>query len=324
MNHQQAVAQFQSWMYAATMINAKACAATPLRLYMRKVPQGSRTVRTRGVKRSRRAFLMGDGDIQPSASVMAKIAQWQSFQGGDFEEVTDPHPMLNLLREVNAWQNGFEQTMLRFIYQGLTGNAYIHPVLDSMGLPGELWTLPSHWVNIVPGDKNDDPYIRGYTYGRNKRDERLFESDEVIHFKRPNPGNGVSSMYYGMGDVEAAWSALSLQNQKRLFDVNTFKNNARPDFIMTVNESGVTEDQLREYERKVERRLRGTRNSGRPFATSGNVTITPLSFAPKDLGDQTRVLEEIAAITGVPVSMLLANDPNLASAQVGFLSLIHI
>jgi len=45
-----------------------------------------------------------------------------------------------------------------------------------------------------------------------------------------------------------------------------------------------------------------------------------MNFPPKDLGGREDIVEEIAAVFGVPVSMLKANDPNLASATVGFQS----
>ena len=45
---------------------------------------------------------------------------------------------------------------------------------------------------------------------------------------------------------------------------------------------------------------------------------TPLNFPPKDMAGREDVVEEIAAVFGVPVSLLKANDPNLASARVGY------
>ena len=53
---------------------------------------------------------------------------------------------------------------------------------------------------------------------------------------------------------------------------------------------------------------------------TGKTSVIPLNWAPSEIGDKEIIIEEIAAVTGVPVSLLKANDPNLASAQVGFAS----
>lgn len=309
------VAKFNSWMYAAVNLNASAAASVPLRLYVRKASPESRTVQTRAVPRHRKDYLLGYGKHAPSINTLQKMAAI----GNDFEEVTTPHPILSLMRDFNPWMDGFNQHRMRFMLQSLTGNYYLHPIIGEMGIPVELWPMMPQWTTIVPGTEDGDPYIKGYLYGQSRANQTPFDTDEVIHFKRPNPGTGVSSLYYGMGDVEACWSALTLHEQKRRHDVATFENNARPDFAV-VAKSGVGVDQLDEFQRRLDKRLRGTGKAGRPFAMSGDIEIKPLTFSPKELGDQDRVLEEIAAVTGVPVSMLLANDPNLASAQVGFAS----
>ncbi len=62
----------------------------------------------------------------------------------------------------------------------------------------------------------------------------------------------------------------------------------------------------------------GTRKSGRMVTISGDIQLMPLNFPAKDLSGRDDIVEEISAVFGVPVSMLKANDPNLASAQAGY------
>jgi len=71
-------------------------------------------------------------------------------------------------------------------------------------------------------------------------------------------------------------------------------------------------------EKQIEEKLRGSKRAGRFLTASADIDIKPLSFPPKDLQGRTDIVEEIAAVFGVPVSMLKANDPNLASATIGF------
>ena len=300
------VRAYRSWVYAAATINANAVAALPLRLYAKR---DESILPTRAIERRRKAYLMGDGqgEQRPSTSVMRKAAMY----GDDFEEVVGNHPVLDLLGQANPFLNGFDLSVLRVLYGELTGNAYLHPIIDeATGLPSELWPLASHFVEVIPCE---DDFIRGYLYGQNAQMKQVFEPDEVIHFRRPNPGN----LFYGLGKVEAAYGSIVANDAVHEMDISTFANSARPDYAVVVKGSA-TGDQLDRFQSQVENRLKGTRKDGSFITVTGDVQFTPLNFPPKDLAGREEIVEEIAAVFGVPVSMLKANDPNLASAQTGF------
>lgn len=305
-NQHSGVSAFRSWIYAAASINANAVASTPIRLYVRR---GETRARTRSVSRSRKAYLLGDdrGDIRPSMSVLRRAASY----GDEMEEVVDTHPLLSLLASANPFLNGFDLTALRILYGELTGNAYLHPIVDPVtGFPTEVWPLGSQFVEVIPCEES---FVKGYVYGVDAKHKQVFEPDEIIHFKRPNPG----SLYYGLGKVEAAWGVVEANTAVHEMDLATFRNSARPDYAVTVKGTP-TADQLDRFQRQVQERLRGTRKDGNFLTVTGDVTFTPLNFSPKDLTGRDEIVEEIAAVFGVPVSMLKANDPNLASATSGF------
>ena len=225
----------------------------------------------------------------------------------------DSHPLLELLANVNPYQNGFDASVLRTLFGELTGNAFIHPVMDKrLKIPVELWTLPSQHVEIIPGKKS---FIDGYMYGVDRQNRKRFEVDEVIHFKRPNPDD----MYWGKGKVEAAFFAEQMNQAVHMMDLKFFQNNARPDSLVSIK-GGASEADIRAFEAALSAKLEGSRNAGRFIVATAEIDIKPLSFPPKDLGGRDEIIEEIAAVFGVPVSMLKANDPNLASAKTGFSS----
>lgn len=317
-NYRAAVRAYQTWVYAAATINAKAVASIPLRLYIRKRQAnalrsagyllGEPVVRTRRVdSRRRKSYLFGDQRNVPSAFVMRKLAEF----GDDFEEVTDSHAILELLRQVNPYWNGFDFTEYRMLHLQLTGNAYMHPVLDdATGMPLQLWPMASHWTWVVP---DREEWIKGYVYGQNRTDLADFAPDEVVHWKRTNPDD----YFYGLGWVEAAWPSIVLHREKRTSDIALFENGARPDYAVIVK-GGAQGDALERLEKRIESRLRGPKRQGRMMGFTGDVEIHPLQWPPKDLGDQDEVVEEIAAASSVPVTILKANDPNLASAKSAF------
>jgi HK97 family phage portal protein len=312
-SHAAAVAHCRSWVYAAARLNAIAVASQPLRLYVRRRDGAKRLWNTRRTGRRTKAYLAGDLSQLPSRHAMTKAAEF----GDDYEIVTENHPVLELLSKVNPYQNGFDATVLRVLYTELTGNAYLHPVLsNTTDVPVQLWTLPSQWVEIVPGDpRRGEPFIRGYRYGATEPQKVDFAPEEIIQFKLPNPGD----MYYGLGKVEAAWGAVTSNVALHEMDYFFFQNKSRPDYLV-VAKGNASEEELDRFSAEVENKLRGTKKTGKFLAVTGDIDLKPLQFPPKDLQGRDEVVEEIAAVFGVPVSMLRANDPNLASATVGFAS----
>ena len=309
-NYDAAVKHYASWVFAAASINGNAVASTPLRLFVRAGAQGRhKAFATRRVSRERKAYLLGDGRQTPSVAVMRKAAEI----GTDFEEVTDTHPVLSLLARSNPFINGFDACVLRVIWQELCGNAYLHIVTNPrLGVPAQLWPMPPQWVRIVP---DEDQFVSGYLYGRNAAQEVKFETKEVIHFKRPNPRD----LWYGMGKLEAAWGAASANVAVHAMDLSTFQNNARPDYLLSVK-GQAGEAELDALEERIRTKFKGPSRGGHFLVSSSDIDLKPLSFPPKDIVGRDDIVEEIAACFGVPVTMLKANDPNLASARQGFQS----
>lgn len=303
-----ALKAYSSWVYAAASINAFGVSSIPLRLYVRKPIGAEKSLfATKRVDLRRKAYLMGDGRASPSRTVLTKLHDF----GSDFEEVTESHPVMDLLRKVNPYMNGFDLTATRTLWQELTGNAYLHIIPNSLGVPGELWPLPPQWVEIMPSETD---FIKGYRYGKDPNSRIEIAPDRVLHFKRPNPND----LFYGMGKVEAGWGVIDLNDALLKMDTALAANHARPDYMAIVKDSSASVDALEEFERAVNEKLRGPEKAGKFIALTGEVEFKPMQMPPKDLGGRDDVVEQIAAIFGVPVSMLKANDPNLASAQTGF------
>lgn len=304
---QRSVLSFESWVYAAAMLNAQAASSVPLRLYVRTDAQGPQKFwRTRKVSRARKAYLLGDSERKPSPSVMKSAAT-----AGDFEEVVDAHPVLELMRKANQYEDGFSQSVMRMLYMELCGNAYLHVIMDkALGVPSELFTVPAQNVTILPGKTE---LVEAYLYGVDRNSMQRFELDEIIHFKRPNPRN----LYYGLGKVEAAYGAIQQSQAAHIQDLSFLENMSRPDYAAIVK-GGASEASMRRFEESMRSLHQGTRKSGRMVTISGDIQLMPLNFPAKDLTGRDDIVEELAATFGTPISMLKANDPNLASAQAGY------
>lgn len=318
-NYQTAVNQFRGWIYAAVMMNAKAIAETPLRLYVRTKGRNKteKLFQSKSMKyrpRQKR-YMSGRLREHPSRYVQSKVLEW----GDEYEEVTEQSPLLELLSKPNAYTLGFEFAMLRHMMASLTGNFFMHPVVERAGgisKPTELWVMPSQFVKIMPALPDSSELIQYYIYGINATTQRNFAPDEVKHMKFPNPRD----FYYGLGQVEADWDAQKITIAQRETDQSRYDNLARPDLAVITRSSNMNISQLKEQQEEWMRLFRGTFRQGSPVFLSGDTDVIPLNFQPTEQGSREIIIEEHAAVFGVPVSLLKANDPNLASAQVGFAS----
>jgi HK97 family phage portal protein len=304
LNQASMLARFQGWVYACATLNAKACASVPLRLYASKTGGGKGA--TRAVGRKRLEYLRGGMEQRPGKSAMMRARSTD-----DVEEVTD-HPILDLLHNVNPWLDGYNFTMLRFLYLQITGNAYYHPIIGEAGVPSELWLMPSHHVEIIPD--RDTNFIDGFVYGR-PPNEDVYPADEVLFEKIADP----MDVHYGRGWVPAAVSAIDLLSSMDDYELALFDNMARPDWGVFVAQA-LTDAQFNRINAQIESRLRGRKKSGRPYIFEGGADAKPLQFSPRDLAfsdGEERKIEAVAAVAGVPVSKLKANDPNRAGAALG-------
>lgn len=298
-NYDAAIKAFTGWAFAAATLNANAVANVPLRLYARQRKGGRMLYETRKPEVRTLKHLRSEA---MSPSVRRKVVEFS----GDLVEVVEPHPALVVLDRPNHWNNGYEQTVARIIDCQTTGNSYLHPIIGPTGIPIEIWRMPPQLVSIKTDPKK---WIVGYVYGKNDQ-AREFNPDEVIHFKVPNPAD----LFYGAGWYQAAWTTLGLDKSKRTMDTAVFDNMARPDWLLTVT-GNVQKEALDELEKAVKQRYSGPKSTGGVMALRGDVKAQALNWKIEEQGTPTRIIEEIAAISGVPVAMLLSNDPTKASSQ---------
>lgn len=301
-NYELAVREFHSWAYAAAMLNANAFASTPKRLFARKRAGAKSIYTVRPLSKGLARYLSGEGQTRPANNVMQKYAEF----GGDVVEVVEPHPAIETLRKVNPFFNGFELEQLRMLDLQMTGNSYLHVIDGGFGVPDQVWRMPPQWTAIIPSQTD---YIKGYEYGQANA-KTTFTVEDVIHFKLANP----KDLFYGMGWFEAAWRALGLHNSKRELDLATFDNYARPDWLLSA--MGGNDAALENLEKKLKEKFSGSKKDRSAFlAFSTEVKAQALQWETKEVGTSKSVIEEIAAVSGVPVAMLLSNDPNRASSE---------
>lgn len=296
---QAGVDSFFSWTYAAASMNAKGVAETPIRLYVRK-RDGNLLWNTRKISQAKKRSL--ENGFQGSSTAHKLIGM------GEVEEVTDAHPVIDLLCKPNPYQDGFSQMYLLTLFLELTGDAYLLSANNGLDVPEQLFTMMSQWTKAKV---TEEEFIEGYFYGASNDDTQFFDASEVLHFKYPNP----NSLVYGMGKVQAAWHSVTANQAVHEMDTAFFRNAGRPDYAVIVKNATVNDSILKRAEMKMKGLFKGVANTGRPIFMTGDTDIKPLQFPPKDLTGREEIVSEIAAVFGIPEPLLKMKDSILANSD---------
>lgn len=291
---------FYGTVYVCASKNAQAVAAANLKLYVKKKSKSTKFLfDTKPVTKGQKSYLYSKPNIY--GKVRKSV---------DIEEMTE-HPVLDMFQAVNKFRNQFDLWEETGLFLELTGNAYWWIIKNNLGVPGEIWVLPSQNVEIVA---DREKFIRGYVY-RKGTNVLFFPEEDVIHFRFPNPAD----MFYGVSPLVACYSNVVMSEKIKDFEITLMENHARPEGYLR------TEGQLNDtiYERlkeKWENRYGGEKRAGKTLILESGLEYQPITFPPKDLGNLALLKlsrEEIANSYGVPISKLTTEAVNLANARVG-------
>ena len=110
------------------------------------------------------------------------------------------------------------------------GSAYIAQAkFDSNKQPiadvSRLWLLPADKVRVVP---HSTEFIGGYLVETEDGSHLAYKPDEIIAFKLFNPENP----YYGLSEMEVGKRIIRTDFQQRAVNLEFFKNDATPGYLM--------------------------------------------------------------------------------------------
>ena len=222
------------------------------------------------------------------------------------------HRLLDLLAQVNPFTTKFEMMDMTQTYEELLGNSYWLKVRgETSKLPLELWQLRPDWVSII-----EDPIkiIKGYEYQLPNGTKQIFPPEDIIHFKQPNP----KSTLYGLPTVAAAMDLIRTSIYTTRWNMNFFKNSARPDTLL-ITKTAMTDKAKEEMEKKWKSKYGGVENANRFGIMEGDVDIKTLSTTMRDMefSQLTTVSrDQLLTAFGVPKSIVaVTDDVNRANAE---------
>src|SRR5438270_2222505 len=210
------------------------------------------------------------------------------------------HPLVRLLDSPNPWMTPWELWYLSVVNLELTGNCYWYVPSLRLGntrlpMPGELWIVPTPWVEILP-DARD--YVRAYQVTPPAGPPELFDPDEIIHLKYPNP----LDLHYGLSPLQANALTIDANTELQKSRYQAFHAGQRPGIVLHTQQT-LAEQTVRRLEEKMQARFGGRENWHRPLVLEQGLQATPWTLTPAEmdyLNSSKMTRDEIFALFRVP------------------------
>ena len=157
----------------------------------------------------------------------------------DAGTVLNGHDLLRIFHNPNPHMSGMFLSVYMDWWLDLMGNCYLFLAPDEEGRLAELWPLPSHRVEIVPGD--DKRFVDYYEYTANGMVYKI-PAEYVYHEMYPNPFD----MFRGLGPLVAAILPSDADSAMAEWNGAFFgENNVMPSSVISLSsgEPGVPIDQ---------------------------------------------------------------------------------
>lgn len=218
----------------------------------------------------------------------------------------DTHPLMQLLTQPNARQDGGSFFETLYAHMLLSGNAYVEAVaLDDQ--VRELYVLRPDRMKVVPGN---DGWPEAYDYSVGSRSVRFDQNASrvppILHLTFFHPLDD----HYGLAPIEAAAIAVDTHNASSAWNKALLDNAARPSGALVYSgpEGAVLSDsQFDRLKRELTDTYQGAVNAGRPLLLEGGLDWKAMSLTPKDmdfLEAKNSAAREIALAFGVPPMLL--------------------
>lgn len=268
----------------------------------------------------RRDFLRQyKGYVYPCVSAIAEEVARVNFYAKQLnangESIRLPrHQIIDLLEKPNPGQSGFDFLEMHQTLIELCGEAFWYlPYGEISKKPKEIWHLRPDLMEVAVDKETDD--VIGYVLYKGNGTKVPFTTDEIIHFKMPNPINP----FRGMGTIEAGMVYIQTEQATSNWTNNFIRNNARPAGIVSFN-GKISKEDFEEVQRKWQSKYGDVKNAGKTaFVRNAEINFTQIGaglsdIALKELKSMSK--EDIMTMFRVSKPILgIVDDVNLANGK---------
>jgi len=287
---------FKGIVYACSDLRGIGVAKTQLKVY---------NIKSSRAKSNYKRTFVRELTNNRQDEIIAKATPGTRLSMAESVEQVMNGPYVDLLRNVNDFTNSYDLKKLTSLYLDLTGDCYWALIRNRLGIPVNIWVLPSEYTKPIP-DRNI--FIKGYKYKRGTT-EIIYPREDVVHFRYATPLN----QFVGMAPLVAVLDAYNLRQYMINFEQQMFRTGGNHKVILTTKGSPTKPEAER-----IKERYKNTEEAGiAVFGGDSFEFFEPQSINARDMGYREGLSwsrDDISAAYHVPKSMLTADDVNLATA----------
>lgn len=231
-------------------------------------------------------------------------------ENGDEKELTE-HPFLEFWKCPNPLHEMSNAALWRLleIYLKLKGEGYFIIEKNALGVPVELWPVPTHWVQMTP--YLDHPF---YTVRLTSGVLVQVSVDDMFVMKDLNP---LDPFRRGLGQSEALADEIETDEYAAKFQKRFFFNDATPNLVIAMPKS--TEEQRKRFRAEWMEKFRGHFKSHGVATVNGEVIINKVGDTMKDMdmvNGRTFLRNAVLEHFGVPREIMgITESSNRATSE---------
>lgn len=230
-------------------------------------------------------------------------------RNGQLTESED-HPILALLARPNPEMGGGQLVEAVISNWLIAGHSYLEAVLDSKGVPVELWPQMPHRIRVIPAANGR---IKAYRYSIDGVAHIDFDPDHMLQHKFYNPDDD----FYGMSPLEAAARAVDRDNMAEQWNMALLQNGGRLSGALSAKQT-LDPSSREELKREIRQRIEGAKNAGRIPLLDGDLSWIEMGASPKDMDwgqGEKSALKRICAAFGWPMPLV---DPEASATYANY------
>jgi len=231
-------------------------------------------------------------------------------ENGDEKELTE-HPFLEFWKCPNPLHEMSNAALWRLleIYLKLKGEGYFIIEKNALGVPVELWPVPTHWVQMTP--YLDHPF---YTVRLTSGVLVQVSVDDMFVMKDLNP---LDPFRRGLGQSEALADEIETDEYAAKFQKRFFFNDATPNLVIAMPKS--TEEQRKRFRAEWMEKFRGHFKSHGVATVNGEVVVNKVGDTMKDMdmvNGRTFLRNAVLEHFGVPREIMgITESSNRATSE---------
>lgn len=293
---------FKGYVFICSKLNFQTVGSQKLRLYVAKKEKTKeyKTIETKPISEQTKSWLHSRPHLDSWLTKAVKV-----------EEITE-HVFLDLMRSINPKHNERDFKEYTTMYTDLTGECYWLMLRGKLGVPEQIWPIPSQYINPEFGDTLEEP-IKAFTYRQGATEVKI-PFEDVIYFTFPNPNN----IFTGFSIVKGIATAAYIREQMDEFEKALFENKARIGGLL-IPQTNISKEDRGRLKEQFSQKYAGARKAGKLVIPPKDMKFEKDTMSPEEInfikGRQLN-MEELCLAFDIPPSIF---DPksNRATSQVG-------